>query len=251
MPARLSSSSSGRRSRSIICSRASRSAATCSASSAVLLGLQEPEREVLQLGLHPGHAEAVRQRGVDLPGLGGDAGALLRLEVLEGPHVVQAVGQLDDDDPRVLGDREQELPVVLDLLLGGGPEGQVGDLGEPVHDGADLGAEVARDVLDADVGVLDHVVQQGRRDRGRVGQLLRQDHRHGNAVGDEVLARRPLLPPVRRRADAQGPLDQVQIEPVRVPREHRAEIGRQVERRSGHRSPAVAKLVNRSPAITT
>jgi hypothetical protein len=31
---------------------------------------------------------------------------------------VQPVAQLDDDDARILGDRQQQLPVVLDLLLG-------------------------------------------------------------------------------------------------------------------------------------
>ncbi len=83
----------------------------------VVLGLEEPEGQVLQLRLDSGHAEAVGQRGVDLPRLGGDPEALLGRQVLERPHVVEPVGQLDDDDPGVLGDREQELAVVLHLLL--------------------------------------------------------------------------------------------------------------------------------------
>ena len=85
---------------------------------AVVLGLEKLEREVLQLGLHAGHAEPVRQRRVDLARLERDAAPPLGRQVLERAHVVQPVAQLDDDDARVLRDRQQQLPVVLDLLLG-------------------------------------------------------------------------------------------------------------------------------------
>src|SRR5256884_6908111 len=37
-------------------------------------------------------------------------------------HVVQSIRQLDDDDAGVLGDREQQLAVVLRLFLGGRAE---------------------------------------------------------------------------------------------------------------------------------
>ncbi len=43
----------------------------------VALGVQGGEREVLELGLHVLHAEAVRQRSVDVEGLDGDAVLLL------------------------------------------------------------------------------------------------------------------------------------------------------------------------------
>ena len=155
-------------------------------------------------------------------------------QVLQRAHVVQPVAELDDDDPRVLGDREQQLPVVLHLLLGGAPEGEAGDLGEAVHDPGDLGAELAGDVLGADVGVLDHVVQQRGGDGGAVEQLLRQDQGHRDAVGDEVLARHPLLAPVGGRAEAEGPIDEIEVQPIGVPFQHgRAGRGRV---RAGSRS---------------
>ena len=85
---------------------------------AVVLRLEELEGQVFQLRLHAGHAEPVRQRRVDLPGLQRDPLPPLGRQVLQRPHVVQPVGQLDDDDAGVLGDRQQQLAVVLDLLLG-------------------------------------------------------------------------------------------------------------------------------------
>src|SRR5947209_7443168 len=84
---------------------------------AVVLGLEKLACEVLELGLHARHAEAVRQRRVDLAGLERDAAPLLRVQVLESPPVVQPVGELDDDDAGVLRDRQQKLAVVLRLLL--------------------------------------------------------------------------------------------------------------------------------------
>ena len=218
---------------------------------AIVVRLEELERQVLELGLDAGHAEPVGQRRVDLAGLERDAAPPLRRQVLERAHVVQPVAELDDDDARVFRDRQQQLPVVLDLLLGARAEGEAGDLGQPVHDAGDLAAELPGDVLGADVGILDHVVQQRRGDGGAVEQLLRENERDRDGVGDEVFARHPLLSPMGGRAEAERPLDQIEIEAVGVPLEHGAQIRGQVGQRSGHSSPALAKLRNRSPAMMT
>ena len=59
----------------------------------VLAGVEVLEREVLELDLDPLDAEAVRERRVDLHRLGGDALLLLGRQVLERPHVVEAVAR--------------------------------------------------------------------------------------------------------------------------------------------------------------
>jgi hypothetical protein len=96
---------------------------------AVFLRLQELEGEIFQLGLDAGHTEAMGERRIDFPSLQCDPAPPVGRKVLQGAHVVQPVAELDDDDPCVLGDRQQELPVVLDLLLSRGVERQAGDLG--------------------------------------------------------------------------------------------------------------------------
>ena len=45
-----------------------------------------------------------------------------------------------------------------------------------------------------------------------------------DGVGDELLPAHPLLAPVRRHAEPQRPVDQVEIEPVAVLVERRAEF---------------------------
>ena len=128
---------------------ASRSAALCRhqlRQRPVLLGLEVLERQILELPPHLRHTEAVRERRVQVPRLLRDALPLVLRQRVERPHVVQPVGQLDDDDARVLGDRHQQLAVVLDLPLLGGVQRQVADLRQPVDDLRDLVAELALDV---------------------------------------------------------------------------------------------------------
>src|SRR2546429_1455266 len=181
---------------------------------AVVLGLEELAGEILELGLHARHPEAVGQGRVDLARFERDAAAFLLVEVLEGPHVVQPVGELDDDDAGVLGDRQQELAVVFGLLLHRRAEGEGGELRESVDQLRHLGTERAPDVLDRDVRVLDDVVQQGGRDRDRVHLLLGENGRHGHRVRDVVVARLALLAAVGLGAHLVGPPQQVEDEAV-------------------------------------
>jgi len=52
-------------------------------------------------------------------------------EVLQGAHVVEAVGELDEDDPEVLPHREDHLAEGFRLLGGGVGQGDPADLGDP------------------------------------------------------------------------------------------------------------------------
>ena len=65
--------------------------------------LQVFQRQIVQLDLYFGNTKTVRQRRVDLDGLPGLFLLLLRLHILERPHIVEAVRQLDEDDPDILG----------------------------------------------------------------------------------------------------------------------------------------------------
>ncbi len=74
---------------------------------------------------------------------------------------MEPVRELDDDDPRILGDGQQQLPIILDLLFGRRAEGEVRDLGQAFNDGGDLGTELAGDVFCAHIRVFHDIVQQG------------------------------------------------------------------------------------------
>ena len=146
-----------------------------------------------KLPSHLRHAEAVRQRGVEIHRLLRDAPPLLVGQIVERAHVVEAVRQLDQDDAHILGDGEQQLAIVLDLVAPAESERDVADLGDAIDDLGDLLAERAFDVRHGELRVLDHVVDQPAGHRDAVEVQLGQDLGHLNAVRDVVVARRALL----------------------------------------------------------
>ena len=165
---------------------------------------------------------------------------------------MQPIGQLDDDDPGILGDGQQELAVVLDLLLRRGPESEARDLGQPVHDPGHFGPELPGDLLGADVRVLDHVVQQRGDDGGRVEQLFHQGLGDRDGMLDEVLARHPLLAPVGRGAEPEGAIDLLEIQPVGVALEEGPEIRCDVRQGTSHGTPSgVSDIPNNTPSPPT
>ena len=107
----------------------------------VPLGVQRGEGQVLQLPFELLDAQAVGQGRVDVE-------CLLRRPALlpvghdgDRPHVVQPVGQLDDEDTPVVGHGHEHLPDRRSLLRLLRVELEPVQLGDPVDDGRHLGAE--------------------------------------------------------------------------------------------------------------
>ncbi len=117
-------------------------------------------------------------------------------------HVVQAVGELDEDDPDVRGHRHHHLAVVLRLRLVARLEGQPGQLGDAIDQAGDLVAERLAHLLERRGGVLDRVVQQRRAQRLGVEAHAGADLGHADGMDDEVLARlAPLIGVVHAGVD--------------------------------------------------
>ena len=131
----------------------------------VLARVERLEREVFELPLHLVDPEPVRERRVHLERLARLLHLLLLAEVLDRPEVVEPVGELDEDDPEVLGHRQDHLPVVLRLGLLPALEADARQLRDAVDELRDLVAELGLDVVERGVGVLDDVVEQRRGDR--------------------------------------------------------------------------------------
>ena len=213
---------------------------------AVRAGVQGLEGEVLELPLDLLHAEAVRERGVDLERLGRDAPLLRFGEDPERAHVVQAVGELDEQHADVARHRDDHLADVLGLLVLPRAEVESLELREPVDDARHLGSEALLDVVDGRRRVLDRVVQQRRLERRRVESQVGEDARHRDRMRDEVLARTPSLPLVRGLGEREGARDlaRIGLGVVRADllqhRVDRGTAGRLAAPQSGPRQPAAA-----------
>ena len=137
--------------------------ATIWAISAKRFGCKRLEGEVLELPLDLLDAEAVRQGGVDVAGLLGRAALLPLRHDRQGAHVVEPVGELDDEHPPVPRHGDEHLAHRRGLLGLLGVEAQPVELGDPVHDRRHRRAELLSDLGEGDAGVLDGVVKQRRR----------------------------------------------------------------------------------------
>ena len=151
-----------------------------------------------------------RERRVDLHRLAGDALLLLARQRVQGAHVVQPVGELDEDDADVLGHRQEHLADVLGLLLLVGMGAELRQLRDAVDEVGDLGPEALLDVADRVLGVLGDIVEQRRGDRDGIEAELREDLRRGDGVGDVRLARGALLLAVGFDGEVERAVDRAQ-----------------------------------------
>jgi len=83
----------------------------------ISIRVEVAEGQILQLPLELPDTEAVGDRSKDLQRLAGNGLLSFRGQCPERPHVVQAVGQLDDHHADVIHHGEEHLAQVLGLLL--------------------------------------------------------------------------------------------------------------------------------------
>jgi hypothetical protein len=169
--------------------------------------VQGREGQVLQLPLDLVDAEPVGQRGVDLQDLAGLALLVLAVQVADVAHVVEPVGQLDDQHPDVAGHGDDHL--ADDLGLGRLPalEADAVQLAEPVGDLGHLGPELLADLLQRQQALLERVVQQGGLDRHGVQAQVGHDRGHPQGVGQVRDARGPAAAGVALAGQLEGAPD--------------------------------------------
>ena len=191
------------------------------------------EAEVLQLQADVLHAQALGDGGVDLQGLAGDAALLVGAHHAEGAHVVQAIGELDEDHADVLHHGEDHLAEVLRLRLGLAAELDLGQLGDAIDQLGDLFAEFAGQLLLADAGVLNDVVQDGGDEGAGVHAHLGQDPGHRQRMVDVGFARHAHLAIVGLGAVEVGPVDVLDLVGFEVSLEELAQVVNQKHRTPG------------------
>ena len=114
------------------------------------IGIELSEGQILELVLEALHADAFGERRIDVHGLARDPAALfLRLDAVQGAHVVQPVGQLDQKHPDVLRHGQDQLAEILGVLGLLGLQLKTGQLGHAVDQTRDVPAEDLLDVFPA------------------------------------------------------------------------------------------------------
>ena len=94
--------------------------------------------------------------------------------MLQGPHVVQAVGKLDENDADVVDHRQHHLAETFRLTGFRGIELEAAQLGDALDTAGDFGAEPALDLRNADPRVFDYIVKQPCRNADGIQPHVRE-----------------------------------------------------------------------------
>ncbi len=162
----------------------------------------------------------MRQRSEDIQRLPRDLLLLLGLQVLERPHVVQPVRQLDDHHANIGHHRQQHLADVLCLVIFAICELDLIQLRHTFNDVRHLIVELLRNLVRCDVGIFNRIMQQSRRYRSRIHLQLRQHLPYLERMNDVWLAAGALLACMLPHAEHPRLADNIQIisRPVRMHR---------------------------------
>ena len=167
-------------------------------------GIQVTEPQVLQFRAQFAHAQTMSYRRVQLDRLRRNPLLFVARHAPERAHVVQPVGQFDDDNPDVLHHGEEHLAHTLRLAVLAAGQIDFAEFGDAVDAARDIFAEEPPHLLESGVGILDNVVQQGRGQTDQIHLHAREDRRHLKRMEHVKLAGHPPLPRVSARAKFKG-----------------------------------------------
>ena len=153
----------------------------------------------------------MRQRGVDLHGFQRFDPLLFGDTEIQRAHIVQAVRQLDDDNPDILGHGQQHFTDIFRLLLRPAGIRDIGELGDTVHQLRYIGAELLFDVLQRDGGILHHIVQKRADDGIGIHAESHQNNGDRNGVRDVRIAGGAYLTLMRLFRQLVGRFDPGQV----------------------------------------
>ena len=174
------------------------------------LGIELGERQVFELLLHVLHADALGERRVDVHRFVGDALTLGRVTYEpERAHVVEPVGELDQEHADIGRHGDEEFTEVLGLPRLVGQQLDLRQLGDAVDEARDFGPEHVLDLAECGQRILDRVVQQRGNDGRAVELQVGDDAGDFLGVGVVGVAGLTLLRAVRRHRKVVGFLDEL------------------------------------------
>ena len=172
----------------------------------VLIGIEIHHGEVLKLALEEGNAQSSRKRRIDVQRLARHSLLLFGGNEAQRTHVVQPVGELDDDDAQILRHSHEELAEVFRLRVLAVVELQFVELGDALDELEDLLSELGGKLLRSDCGVFEDVVKEGGDERGAVKPVIREDLHDGTGVDEIILPGAAFLSRMRLFGEFVSPL---------------------------------------------
>ena len=145
--------------------------------------IQTLQGKILQLPFDLLHAQSVGNRCINLHGFQRFGALLLHSHKLNRPHIVQTIRQLNQDDTDILCHGNQHFAEILHLFLLLGIV-QLSQTGDTIHQVSNRFAELFRNLVILEVGILHTVMQQSGTDGIRIQTHFNNNSRYRNRVDD-------------------------------------------------------------------
>jgi hypothetical protein len=180
----------------------------------VFVGMEMREGEILQLALEPVDAQPAGQGGIEIHGFLGEFHLFLARDMAQGLHVVQPVGQFDQQNPDVRRHGQEEFADILRLVGEAAVELDIGDLGGALDDVGDIIAKGLAEFflrfLEV-LGLFEHPVQEARAEGGNIKAHGGQDVGDHQGVVQIGAARKPMLARVKLLGKIMGLAEQDEV----------------------------------------
>ncbi|RMN46324.1 hypothetical protein ALQ59_05621 [Pseudomonas syringae pv. apii] len=142
------------------------------------------ETQVFKFDAHTVHAQPIGDGGIDFEGFLGDAAALFTGQDFQCAHVVQAVGELDQNHADVPRHGHGHFLEVFGLSFGFGLEVHLGQFADPVDQFRDGFAKLRAERFLGNTGVFDDVMQHRSHQALMVHVHVSKDIGHRKRMGD-------------------------------------------------------------------
>ena len=148
------------------------------------LGVEETERQVLQLPLHLPDTNPVCQRGKEVHCFLGDPLLFILGQITQSPHIVKPVRKLDQYDPDIVRHGKNHLSDTFGLAcLRTAAKGESTQLGYPGDDMGNFLTEHCIYFFRSGMGIFDHIVQQAGGDADHIEFHVGQNTGYFQGVG--------------------------------------------------------------------
>ena len=156
----------------------------------VEIGAKVSKSQIFQLQPDPVDSEPVGQRCVDVKGFLGDLHLFLRGVILQGPHVVEPVGQFDQDNPDILDHGKNHLSEIFGLIFFRRSNGDAADLCQTIDQLGDFVTEVFPYLFKGGQCILHGIMKEAGGHAGDIQLELSQDSGHFHGMDQIGFSRR-------------------------------------------------------------
>ena len=143
---------------------------------------------------HLENAQAIGNRCINIHGFTRYTPAFVGWHRIQRAHIVQAVGELNDNDPNILYHCQHHFAEIFGLRLGLGAEVDLGELADSVNQFGHFFTELLDQIFLQGWCVFDHIVQYCGNDAVGIHAHFAENSGHGDWMADIRLTGNATLP---------------------------------------------------------